>query len=150
MKEVVITSAVRTAIGNFLGALSPFSATELGGRVIEEAVKRSKLEKKDVDEVIMGNVLPFGLGQNPARQAMIKAGLPMSGGAITVNKVCGSGLKAHHGKQGLWFWTKGGDASCPGHHGWRCRGDCRRWNGEYEPSPLLFRKCSDRVPALGW
>jgi len=57
MKEVVITSAVRTAIGNFLGALSPFSATELGGKVIEEAVKRSKIQKKDVDEVIMGNVL---------------------------------------------------------------------------------------------
>jgi len=94
MTEVVITSAVRTAIGNFLGALSPFSATELGGKVIEEAVRRSRIEKKDVDEVIMGNVLPFGLGQNPARQAMIKAGLPMSGGAITVNKVCGSGLKA--------------------------------------------------------
>ena len=94
MKEVVITSAVRTPIGNFLGALSPFSATELGGKVIEEAVKRSRIEKKDVDEVIMGNVLPCGLGQNPARQAMIKAGLPMSGGAITVNKVCGSGLKA--------------------------------------------------------
>jgi acetyl-CoA C-acetyltransferase len=94
MREVVIASAVRTAIGNFLGALSPYSATELGGKVIEEAVKRSKIEKKDVDEVIMGNVLPFGLGQNPARQAMIKSGLPMSGGAITVNKVCGSGLKA--------------------------------------------------------
>ena len=94
MKEVVITSAVRTAIGNFLGALYSFSATELGGKVIEEAVRRSNIQKKDVDEVIMGNVLPFGLGQNPARQAMIKAGLPMSGGAITVNKVCGSGLKA--------------------------------------------------------
>src|SRR5512136_217456 len=94
MREVVITSAVRTAIGNFFGALSPFSATEMEGKVIEEAVKRSRIEKKDVDEVIMGNVLPFGLGQNPARQAMIKAGLPMSGGAITVNKVCGSGLKA--------------------------------------------------------
>ena len=94
MREVVITSAVRTAIGNFLGALSSLSATELGGTVIEEAVKRSKIQKKDVDEVIMGNVLPFGLGQNPARQAMIKAGLPMSVGAITVNKVCGSGLKA--------------------------------------------------------
>jgi acetyl-CoA C-acetyltransferase len=94
MREVVITSAVRTAIGNFLGALSPFSATELGGKVIEEAVRRSKIQKQDVDEVIMGNVLPFALGQNPARQAMIKAGLPMSGGAITVNKVCGSGLKA--------------------------------------------------------
>jgi acetyl-CoA C-acetyltransferase len=94
MREVVITSAVRTAIGNFLGALRPFSATELGAKVIEEAVKRSRIEKKDVDEVIMGNVLPSGLGQNPARQAMIQAGLPMSGGAITVNKVCGSGLKA--------------------------------------------------------
>ena len=94
MREVVITSAVRTAIGNFLGALSSFSATELGGKVIEEAIRRSKIQKKDVDEVIMGNVLPFGLGQNPARQAMIKAGLPMAGGAITVNKVCGSGLKA--------------------------------------------------------
>ena len=94
MTEVVITSAVRTAIGNFLGALSPFSATELGGKAIEEAVRRSRIQKKEVDEVIMGNVLPFGLGQNPARQAMIKAGLPMSGGAITVNKVCGSGLKA--------------------------------------------------------
>ena len=94
MREVVITGTVRTAVGNFLGALTPFSATELGGKVIEEVVKRSKIQKKDVDEVIMGNVLPFGLGQNPARQAMIKASLPMSGGAITVNKVCGSGLKA--------------------------------------------------------
>lgn len=91
---MVITSAVRTPIGNFLGALSPFSATELGGKVIEEAVKRSQIRKEEVDEVIMGNVLPFGLGQNPARQAMIKSGLPMAGGAITVNKVCGSGLKA--------------------------------------------------------
>lgn len=94
MREVVITSAVRTAIGNFLGALSPFSATELGGKAIEEAVRRSHIQKEEVDEVIMGNVLPYGLGQNPARQAMIKAGLPMAGGAITVNKVCGSGLKA--------------------------------------------------------
>ncbi|MDP2970273.1 MAG: beta-ketoacyl synthase N-terminal-like domain-containing protein, partial [Deltaproteobacteria bacterium] len=93
-REVVITSAVRTAIGNFLGAMSPFTATELGGKVIEEAVRRSNIRKEDVDEVIMGNVLPFGLGQNPARQAMIKAGLPMAGGAITINKVCGSGLKA--------------------------------------------------------
>ncbi|MDP2968262.1 MAG: acetyl-CoA C-acetyltransferase [Deltaproteobacteria bacterium] len=93
-REVVITSAVRTAIGNFLGALSSFSATELGGKVIEEAVRRSNIRKEDVDEVIMGNVLPFGLGQNPARQAMIKAGLPMAGGGLTINKVCGSGLKA--------------------------------------------------------
>jgi acetyl-CoA C-acetyltransferase len=94
MREVVITSAVRTPIGNFLGALSPFSATELGAWVIGEAVKRSRIRKEDVDEVIMGNVLPFGLGQNPARQAMIKAQLPMSVRALTINKVCGSGLKA--------------------------------------------------------
>lgn len=93
-REVLITSAVRTPIGNFLGSLSPFTATELGGKVIEEAVRRSKIRKEDVEEVIMGNVLPFGLGQNPARQAMIKAGLPMAGGALTINKVCGSGLKA--------------------------------------------------------
>jgi acetyl-CoA C-acetyltransferase len=85
---------VRTAIGNFLGALCSYSATELGGFVIEEAVRRSHIHKDEVDEVIMGNVLPSGLGQNPARQAMIKAGLPMAGGALTINKVCGSGLKA--------------------------------------------------------
>jgi acetyl-CoA C-acetyltransferase len=94
MREVVITSAVRTPIGNFMGALNSFSATDLGGLMIAEAVKRSGFQKEDVDEVIMGNVLPAGLGQNPTRQAMIKAGLPMAGGALTVNKVCGSGLKA--------------------------------------------------------
>ena len=94
MTEVVITSAVRTAIGNFLGALSSFRATDLGGLALEEAVRRSGIQKNDVDEVIMGTVLPCGLGQNPARQAMIKAKLPMAGGALTINKVCGSGLKA--------------------------------------------------------
>lgn len=94
MKEVVIVSAVRTAIGNFQGSLSGFSATDLGGMVLEEAVKRAGISKELVEEVIMGNVVPIGLGQNPARQAMIKAGLSMEGGAITVNKVCGSGLKA--------------------------------------------------------
>ena len=91
--DVVIVSAVRTAIGNFQGGLSSFSATELGAMVIEEAIRRAGIEKEQVDEVIMGNVVPTGLGQNPGRQAMIKAGLPMAGGAITVNKVCGSGLK---------------------------------------------------------
>ena len=90
MEKVVIVSACRTAIGNFNGALSGFSATELGAMAIEEAIKRAGIEKSMVDEVIMGNVLPCGLGQNPGRQAMIKAGLPMEGGAITVNKVCGS------------------------------------------------------------
>ena len=94
MREVVITSAVRTAIGNFLGALSSFRATDLGGLALEEAIRRSGIQKDDVDEVILGNVLPCGLGQNPARQAMIKAKLPMAGGALTINKVCGSSLKA--------------------------------------------------------
>jgi acetyl-CoA C-acetyltransferase len=94
MEEVVIVSAVRTAMGNFQGAFKNLSATELGAFVIGEAIKRAGIQKKDVDEVIMGNVLPFGLGQNPARQSMIKAGLPWEVGCITVNKVCGSGLKA--------------------------------------------------------
>ncbi|MBN2333095.1 MAG: acetyl-CoA C-acetyltransferase [Deltaproteobacteria bacterium] len=94
MNDVVIVSAVRTAIGNFQGGLSSFTATELGALVIVEAIKRAGIGKELVDEVIMGNVVPIGLGQNPGRQAMIKAGLPMAGGAITVNKVCGSGLKA--------------------------------------------------------
>lgn len=94
MDQVVITSAVRTPIGNFMGGLSGFSATDLGALVITEAIRRSGIEKDDVDEVIMGNVLPHGLGQNPARQAMIKAKLPMESCATTINKVCGSGLKA--------------------------------------------------------
>ncbi len=94
MEEVYIVSAVRTAIGAFNGVLSGFSATELGALVITEAVQRSGIAKEQVNEVIMGNVLPGGLGQNPARQAMMKAGLPYEVGAITVNKVCGSGLKS--------------------------------------------------------
>lgn len=91
MNEVVIVSAVRTAVGNYLGKLSSFSATGLGGMAIKEAVNRAGVEKEMVDEVIMGNVVPIGLGQNPGRQAMIKAGLVMETGAITINKVCSSG-----------------------------------------------------------
>ncbi|MCD6534506.1 MAG: acetyl-CoA C-acetyltransferase [Deltaproteobacteria bacterium] len=93
-KDVVIVSALRTAIGNFQGGLSSFTATELGGLAIAGAIDKVGLDKALVDEVIMGNVVPIGLGQNPGRQAMIKAGLPMAAGAITLNKVCGSGLKA--------------------------------------------------------
>ncbi len=93
MEEAVIVSAVRTALGNFQGALKGLSATELGALVINEAITRVGIQKEDVDEVLMGNVLPCGLGQNPARQSMIKAGLPWDTGCITVNKVCGSGLK---------------------------------------------------------
>ena len=93
-KDVVIVSALRTAIANFQGGLSSFTATDLGGLAIAGAIDQVGLDKALVDEVIMGNVVPIGLGQNPGRQAMIKAGLPMAGGAITINKVCGSGLKA--------------------------------------------------------
>jgi len=94
MREVVIVSAARTAIGGFQGNLSGISATDLGGSSIVEAMKRAGVSSDDVDEVIMGNVLPCGLGQNPARQAVFKAGLSHSVEALTVNKVCGSGLKA--------------------------------------------------------
>jgi len=94
MKEVVIVSGVRTAQGKFSGALKGFSAPQLGGIVIKEAVKKAGLEPKDINEVIMGNVVPAGLGQNVARQASIAAGMPYEIGAFHVDKVCGSGLKA--------------------------------------------------------
>lgn len=94
MRDSVIVSAVRTPIGNFDGALKELSALDLGSIAIKEAVQRAGIDPSQVDEVIMGNVLPSGLGQNPARQAMIRACLPMTAGALTINKVCGSGLKA--------------------------------------------------------
>lgn len=93
MREVVIASAVRTAIGKFGGSLTPLSASQMGAVVIKEALDRAALKPEQVDEVIMGNVLQAGLGQNPARQAAIFAGLPVEVPAFTVNKVCGSGLK---------------------------------------------------------
>jgi len=92
--EVVIVSAVRTPIGSFQGALSGVAATKLGSVVIAEALKRAKLKEGDVDQVIMGNVLSAGLGQAPARQAALGAGLPKTVECLTVNKVCGSSLKA--------------------------------------------------------
>ena len=94
MKEAVIVSAVRTPLGNFNGSLSTVGATDLGALVIEEAIKRAGIPKESVDEAIMGQVLPCGYGQNPAKQAAVKAGLPWEAECITVNKVCGSGLKA--------------------------------------------------------
>ncbi|MFB9759547.1 acetyl-CoA C-acetyltransferase [Ectobacillus funiculus] len=94
--EVVIVSAVRTAIGNFGGSLQNVSASALGGVVIKEALQKAGVDANQVDEVIMGNVLQAGLGQNPARQAAIAAGLPQEVSALTINKVCGSGLKAVH------------------------------------------------------
>src|SRR5262245_44192596 len=94
MGKAVIVSACRTAVGKFLGSLKGLQATELGAAVVKEAVARAGIRPDDVDEVIMGNVLPAGLGQNPARQAALKGGLPVTVPALTVNKVCGSGLKA--------------------------------------------------------
>jgi acetyl-CoA C-acetyltransferase len=92
--EALIVAGVRTPIGSLGGALSTVPATELGASCIKAAVERTKIPGDEVSEVIMGNVVGAGLGQNPARQAAIKAGLPASVGAITINKVCGSGLKA--------------------------------------------------------
>jgi acetyl-CoA C-acetyltransferase len=95
-REVVIVSAVRTAIGTFNGSLKDISAPELGAIVINNALKKAGIGTDQVDEVIMGNVLQAGLGQNPARQASIKAGLPENVPSMTINKVCGSGLKTVH------------------------------------------------------
>jgi acetyl-CoA C-acetyltransferase len=92
--NAVIVSAVRTALGNFNGSLSSVPATQLGAIVIEEAIQRAGISKEDVNEVIMGQVLPCGYGQNPARQAAIKAQMPWEVECLTINKVCGSGLKA--------------------------------------------------------
>jgi acetyl-CoA C-acetyltransferase len=94
MTDVVISSACRTPIGAFQGALSGLSAAELGAIAVREAVKRAGIEPAKVERAFIGNVLPAGMGQAPARQAVIKAGLPVSVGAVTVNKVCGSGLQA--------------------------------------------------------
>jgi len=93
-RRVVIVSAVRTAIGRFQGALSAMPAPLLGGVAIREAVRRCGIDPVRVDEVLMGNVVQAGIGQAPARQAAIKAGLPPSVGATTINKICGSGMKA--------------------------------------------------------
>jgi acetyl-CoA C-acetyltransferase len=94
LDDVVVISGCRTAVGKFQGALTDMSAPQLGAVVVREAVKRAGLQPDQIDECIMGNVLPAGLGQNPARQAAIFGGLAPATGAMTINKVCGSGLKA--------------------------------------------------------
>ncbi|EJN22087.1 acetyl-CoA acetyltransferase [Pseudomonas sp. GM78] len=96
MQEVVIVAATRTAIGSFQGSLASVSAVDLGAAVIRQLLAQTGLDPAQVDEVIMGQVLTAGAGQNPARQAAIKAGLPFAVPAMTLNKVCGSGLKALH------------------------------------------------------
>lgn len=94
LEDVVIVSAVRTPIGKFQGSLSDLTAPQLGALVVKEAVHRAQLDPKQIDECIMGNVISAGLGQNPARQAALNGGLPPEVAALTINKVCGSGLKA--------------------------------------------------------
>ncbi|WP_447511160.1 thiolase family protein [Acinetobacter geminorum] len=94
MTDIVIVNGARTAMGGFQGSLSGLTAPELGAVTIKEAIARAGLQPTDVEEVIMGCVLPAGLKQGPARQAMRKAGLPDSTGAVTINKLCGSGMKA--------------------------------------------------------
>ncbi|MES2999318.1 MAG: acetyl-CoA C-acetyltransferase [Pseudomonadota bacterium] len=94
MEDIVIVSAVRTAVGKFGGSLAKIPATELGAAVIKEALARAKIDPSQVSEVIMGQVLAAGAGQNPARQALLKAGLPKEVPGLTINAVCGSGLKA--------------------------------------------------------
>jgi acetyl-CoA C-acetyltransferase len=93
-QDVVIAGAARTPIGMFQGAFSSFSASDLGAIAVSEAIKRAGAKPEDVERVILGNVLSAGMGQAPARQCVIKAGLPVSTGAITINKVCGSGLQS--------------------------------------------------------
>src|SRR5262245_8917817 len=93
-RESLIISAVRTPTGRFLGALKDFSAAQLGALVVREAVRRAGIDPASVDECIMGNVIQAGTGQNPARQAALNGGLAEHVGALTINKVCGSGLKA--------------------------------------------------------
>src|SRR6201987_6416321 len=94
METPVILSAVRTPIGKFQGGLSSFSAVEFGAKAVTEAIRRAGLEAKQVDEAILGNVVQAGLGQPPARQAALKGGCDPRVAALTINKVCGSGLKA--------------------------------------------------------
>src|ERR1700723_2887397 len=94
MEKAVILSAVRTPIGKFMGGLAPLSATELGAKVVAEVERRAGIEPNQVDEAILGNVVQAGLGQNPARQAALRGGLDPRVAAMTINKVCGSGLKA--------------------------------------------------------
>ena len=109
MKEVYLVSMARTAVGSFGGSLKGIPAVELGAIVIKEALKRAGVEATQVNEVLFGNVLQAGLGQNPARQAALKAGLPIETPATTLNKVCGSGL---HSVAMAYRTIMAGDAEC--------------------------------------
>lgn len=131
-KEIVLAGACRTAIGKFGGSLANIPAVELGALVIKEAVRRAGIKPEDVDEVLMGNVLQAGLGQSPARQAAIKAGLPESVPALTVNNVCGSGLKCVNLAADMIAMRRCG------------RYGSRRY-GEHEPCALCSAQCPLRL-----
>lgn len=104
LRDVFIVGAARTPIGSFLGTIKDFKAPELGGLVIREALSRARIQGEDVNEVIMGNVVSAGVGQAPAKQALMKGGVPQTVNSFAVNKVCGSGLKAVHlAAQSIWL-----------------------------------------------
>ena len=135
MERPVILSAVRTPIGKFMGGLSPLSATELGAKVVAEAVRRAGIDAKQVDEAIMGNVVQAGLGQNPARQAALRGGLDPRVAAMTINKVCGSGLKAVGAGRASACSSANPKSSSPA--AWsRC--------------PIARTCCRARAPATAW
>ena len=130
MNEAVIVSAVRTATGKFQGALKGFTAPQLGALVVAEAVRRAGIDAASVDECIMGNVVSAGLGQNPARQAALRGGLADHVAALTINKVCGSGLKAVM-------------LAAPGHCDGRHRDRRRRRHGVDEQLPVSLPRARD-------
>ncbi len=133
MREAVIVGAVRTALGGFNGTLAPVAATQLGGIVITAALERAGVPKEAVDEVIMGQVLPCGSGQNPAKQAAIQAGMPWE-------------VAGPHGQQGLRLRAQGRDARRPGDPGRRRRRGGGGRHGEHEHGPLLPREGALRLP----
>ncbi len=135
MRDVVIVSAVRVPTGKFLGTLRSLPATDLGARVIRESVSRAGIDPAEVDECIMGNVVSAGLGQAPARQAALHGGLPDHVAALTINKVCGSGLKA--------VMLAGARHRNRGYR----RGRRRRHGVDEQPAPICYRR---RVRGCGW
>ena len=128
-EEIVIVSAARTPVGSFNGALSSLPAHALGQVAIKAALERAKVDPADVDEVIMGQVLPAGQGMNPARQAAMAAGVPIDATAFGINQVCGSG-------------PAGGRPRRPADRDRRCRHRGRRRSGKHEPSRLMSPICA--------
>ena len=124
MTEIVIAAATRTPIGALMGSLAGLSGADLGGIAIHSALQKAAVDPADVSEVIMGQILTGGQGMNGARQAALAAGLPVETTALTVNQVCGAGLRAVA-------------AGVPGRQIRRFRNRCRRWSGEHVSGPSL-------------